>query len=144
MTDIFELQEQISRLVASRIETELGLAEQKKAEQQPRKNLGAWDIYQLGLAEFYKFTIEGNRKSLELLRKAIELEPHDLAAGISLVSLLIDSGNPAEALFGLGASAEVERLRVRWPDGSESVGGRRYGQRLRVVDADSVFDDGAD
>ncbi len=75
MTDIFELQEEISRLVAARIETELGLAEQKKAEQRPRKNLGAWDLYQLGVSEFYKFTPEGNLRSQELLRKAIALDP---------------------------------------------------------------------
>lgn len=75
MTDIFELQEEISRLIASRIETELGLAEQKKAEQRPRKNLGAWDLYQLGVAEFYRFTRESNFKCQELLGKAIELDP---------------------------------------------------------------------
>ena len=73
--DIFELQEEISEMVASRIETELGLSEQKKAERRPRKNYGAWDLYQLGVAEFYKFTKDGNLKSQELLRQAIELDP---------------------------------------------------------------------
>ncbi len=74
-SDIFELQDDISRTVASRIEAELGLAEQKKAESRPRKNLGAWDLYQLGLAEFYKFTPEANARSQGVLRQAIELDP---------------------------------------------------------------------
>lgn len=75
LVDIFELQDEISELVASRIETELGLAEQRKAERRPRKNIGAWDLYQLGLAAFYKFTPESNLKCQELLREAIKLDP---------------------------------------------------------------------
>lgn len=72
--DIFDLQDEISELVAARIESELGLSEQKKAERRPRKNLGAWDLYQLGAAEFYKFTRDSNLKCQELLRQAIALD----------------------------------------------------------------------
>lgn len=86
--DIFELQEEISQMVASRIETELGLTEQKKAERRPRKNYGAWDLYQLGVAEFYKFTKEGNLRSQELLRQAIELDP-ELAVAYSRLAYAI-------------------------------------------------------
>ncbi|MEP6784068.1 MAG: winged helix-turn-helix domain-containing protein [Acidobacteriota bacterium] len=72
--DIFELQDDISESVTSRLEAELGLSEQHKAERRPKKNLGAWDLYQLGTAEFYKFTPEGNVMSQELLRQAIRLD----------------------------------------------------------------------
>lgn len=72
--DIFDLQDEISELVAARIESELGLSEQKKAERRPRKNLGAWDLYQLATAEFYKFTPESNLKCQEMLGKAIALD----------------------------------------------------------------------
>ena len=75
VTDIFDLQDEISEQVAARIEAELGLTEQRKAARKPRKNLGAWDVYQLGLTEFYKFTPEGNRASHALLREAIRLDP---------------------------------------------------------------------
>jgi TolB-like protein/class 3 adenylate cyclase len=75
MTDIFELQDEISSLVAARIEAELGLEEQRKALKRPRKNLGAWDLYQLGSAEFYKFTQESNKKAQELLRQSIAVDP---------------------------------------------------------------------
>jgi TolB-like protein/class 3 adenylate cyclase/Tfp pilus assembly protein PilF len=73
--DIFELQDEISEMVAARIEAELGLSEQRKAERRPRKNLGAWDLYQLGTADFYKFTRESNLRCQDLLRQAIELDP---------------------------------------------------------------------
>ncbi|WP_282608811.1 tetratricopeptide repeat protein [Pelagibius sp. Alg239-R121] len=75
MVDIFDLQDEISETVSARIESELGLTEQRKAERRPHKNLGAWDLYQLGVAQFYKFTPEANLKSQELLRKSLELDP---------------------------------------------------------------------
>jgi TolB-like protein/class 3 adenylate cyclase len=80
MVDIFELQDEISQLVASRMDTELGLAEQRKSEKRPRKNLGAWDLYQLGLAQFYKFTQESNLKCQDYLREAIKLDPEFASA----------------------------------------------------------------
>jgi TolB-like protein/class 3 adenylate cyclase/Flp pilus assembly protein TadD len=86
--DIFDLQDEVSELVAGRIESELGLSEQKKAERRPRKNLGAWDLYQLGTAEFYKFTPEGNFKSQQLLTEAITLDP-ELAAAHSRLAYAI-------------------------------------------------------
>lgn len=75
VTDIFELQDDVSERVAARIEAELGLSEQRKAERRPRKNLGAWDLYQLGLAEFYKFTAESNLRCQDLLRQSIAIDP---------------------------------------------------------------------
>lgn len=75
MTDIFELQEEISRLVSARIATELGLSEQARAARQPRKNLGAWELYQLGSIEFCRFTGESNRRAQRLMRQAIRQDP---------------------------------------------------------------------
>jgi TolB-like protein/class 3 adenylate cyclase/Tfp pilus assembly protein PilF len=86
--DIFDLQNEISELVAARIEAELGLTEQKKAERRPRKNLGAWGLYQLGTAEFYKFTPESNLTSQELLRQAIALDP-DFASAYARLAYAI-------------------------------------------------------
>ncbi len=73
--DIFDLQDDITETVAARLDSELGLTEQRKSERRPRKNLGAWDLYQLGTSEFYKFTLEANLRSQELLRDAIRLDP---------------------------------------------------------------------
>lgn len=100
--DIFDLQDEISELVAARIEAELGLNEQKKAERRPRKNLGAWDLYQLGAAEFYKFTRESNLKSQEQLRQAIALDPalasaHSRLAYAIVLSMVYFDAPPDEA-----------------------------------------------
>jgi len=78
MTDIFALQDEISGLIAARLATELGITEQRKAARMPRRNLGAWEIFQLGTAEFYRFTAEGNRRCQTLMRQAVRHDP-DLA-----------------------------------------------------------------
>lgn len=88
MVDIFDLQDDITEMVAARIESELGLTEQRKAERSPRKNLGAWELYQLGVSEFYKFTEEANSKSQELFRECLDLDP-DLACAHSRLAYAI-------------------------------------------------------
>lgn len=116
--DIFELQDDISRNVASRLEAELGLAEQKKAEGRPRKNLGAWDLYQLGAAEFYKNTPEANRVCQDFLRKAIEVDPglasaHSRLAYAIVLSMVyfdapIDDKRMDEALLAANRAIELD------------------------------------
>ena len=72
MSDIFVLQDEISRLVSARIATELGISERARAARQPRKNMGAWELYQLGSIEFGRFTAESNRLCQRLMRQAIQ------------------------------------------------------------------------
>ena len=89
VTDIFEFQDDVSERVAARIEAELGLSEQRKAERRPRKNLGAWDYYQLGVAEFYKFTADSNLKCQELMRRSIEIDPEFAGAHSRLAYAIV-------------------------------------------------------
>ncbi len=91
LVDIFELQDEIAETVTARLEAELGLNEQRKAEKTPRKNWGSWDIYQMGVAEFYKFTPQANLKSQELLREALEMDP-DFASAHSRLAYAIVLG----------------------------------------------------
>jgi enediyne biosynthesis protein E4 len=53
------------------------------------------------------------------------------------------SSNPAEAIFGLGASDRYSAVRVRWPDGRESSTGYRATRQRRIA-IDQVFSDGLD
>lgn len=100
--DIFELQDDISELVAARIESEVGLSEQRKAERRPRKNLGAWDLYQLATAAFYRFTQDSNTKCQELLRQSIALDPtfacaHSRLAYAIVLSMVYFDAAPDDA-----------------------------------------------
>ncbi len=115
--DIFDLQDEISELVAARIEAELGLSEQKKAERRPRKNLGAWDLYQLGTAEFYKFTLASNFKSQELLRQAVALDPtlasaHSRLAYAIVLSMVYFDAPPDEAKMNEALAAAERAIQL--------------------------------
>ncbi len=72
---IFDLQDDISAVIASRIAIELGIVEQHKAARRPRTGRGAWDLYHLGVSEFYTFTLESNQQAQAHLREAIRLAP---------------------------------------------------------------------
>jgi TolB-like protein/class 3 adenylate cyclase/Tfp pilus assembly protein PilF len=115
--DIFDLQDDISELVAARIEAELGLSEQKKAERRPRKNLGAWDLYQLGTAEFYKFTPANNLKCQELMRQAIALDPgfasaHSRLAYAIVLSMVYFDAPPDPAKMDEALAAAERALQL--------------------------------
>jgi TolB-like protein/class 3 adenylate cyclase/Flp pilus assembly protein TadD len=117
MVDIFALQDEISEVVAARIESELGLTEQRKAERRPRKNLGAWDLYQLGVAEFYKFTPEGNRRCQDLLRQSIELDPEFASARSRLayaivLSMVYFDAAPDDALMDEALAAAKRAIEL--------------------------------
>lgn len=71
MRDIFDLQDEISRLITARLATELGITEQQRAARQHRDNRGAWELYQLGSVEFCRFTSVSNRRCQRLMRQAI-------------------------------------------------------------------------
>lgn len=52
------------------------------------------------------------------------------------------STSPAERVFGLGASAQVERIELRWPDGQRQVHTHLRADRWQVLaegDVDTVF-----
>ncbi|WP_188078363.1 winged helix-turn-helix domain-containing tetratricopeptide repeat protein [Aquicoccus porphyridii] len=75
LCDIFDLQDELSGLVAARIASQLGISEQKRAARLRPANLGAWELYQLGTAEFYRFTGEGNRRCQDLMRQSLARAP---------------------------------------------------------------------
>lgn len=73
--DIFDVQDEITRTIAAHVEPEVGLAERQKAARKSSTNLKAWDCYHLGIANFYKFTAEGNLEAQRLLAQSRKLDP---------------------------------------------------------------------
>jgi TolB-like protein len=73
--DVFDLQDMITESVVGAIEPTLRKAEIERARRRPITNLDAYDLYLRALPFVYAFRPEENRAGLELLRKAIDLEP---------------------------------------------------------------------
>lgn len=75
LRDIFALQDELSDLIAARLAGQMGRTEQKRAARLRPDRLGAWELYQLGSAEFYRFTSDSNRRCQDLMRQSLARAP---------------------------------------------------------------------
>lgn len=75
LTDFFDLQDEITEIIAAKLEPEFAKAEQKRIAQKPSTNLDAWELYQRGFAALQEMTRDGNLKAQEMFRLAIERDP---------------------------------------------------------------------
>lgn len=74
--DIFALQDEITEMIAARLEPEIGYAERNRVVQSRPSNLRSWDRFHLGVYHFYKFTADDNREAQRLLQDSFEMDPH--------------------------------------------------------------------
>jgi TolB-like protein/class 3 adenylate cyclase len=111
LDDIFELQDQIASGVVAAIEPKLVWSEIKRAIRKPTENLDAYDLYLRALAQFNRWTIKGSREAIDLLRKALALDPAYAAA------------------FGLFASCRVFQQAHSAASDEEVAEGVRFARR---------------
>ena len=83
--DVFDLQDRITANVIGAIEPSLRGAEIARAERKRPENLGPYDLYLRALSHAYDYSREGRSLALELLDKALAMDPdyaeaHGLAA----------------------------------------------------------------
>jgi adenylate cyclase len=83
LDDIFELQDQVASGVVGAIEPKLRSAEIERAIRKPTESLDAYDLHLRALAEFRKWTPEGWREAIDLLGRALAIDPrYAPAAGL--------------------------------------------------------------
>jgi len=75
LTDIFDLQDQITTSVVGAIAPRLESAEIARAKHKPTDSLDAYDYYLRGMANFHQRTKEAISRALPQFYKAIELDP---------------------------------------------------------------------
>jgi adenylate cyclase len=87
---IFELQDEITRTIASHIEPELTRAEISRIERRPPENLDVWELYHRahGLICLKGSNPQTFKESISLLRRAIALDP-EFAIAHAYLSLLL-------------------------------------------------------
>ncbi len=87
---IFELQDEITRTIASHIEPELTRAEISRIERRPPENLDVWELYHQahGLLSLKGSNAQTYKESISLLRRAIALDP-EFAIAHAYLSLLL-------------------------------------------------------
>ncbi|MGI9521152.1 MAG: adenylate/guanylate cyclase domain-containing protein, partial [Hyphomicrobiaceae bacterium] len=80
LTDIFDLQDQITRTIVTAIMPELGDAEHARALRRAPENLDAWELYHRGMWHAHRLTKIDLLEADNLLRKSIDLDPNFAAA----------------------------------------------------------------
>ena len=80
MSDIFDLQDQITGKVVAAIEPNLQLAEIERLRRKPAKNFDAYDLLLRAQQFEYEFTPESLSAALRCLEKALAIDPNYAAA----------------------------------------------------------------
>lgn len=91
LTDIFELQDEITASVAASIEPKLLAAEAIRSQRRSADDLDAWELVMRALTHYWRMTTADSRTAIEMLRQAVERYPtyapaHSMLAFALLVS----------------------------------------------------------
>jgi adenylate cyclase len=73
--DIFAVQDEVTHAIVLAIEPTLASSERQRAARKPPDSLDAWECYQRGLWQLFHYTYEGCLGALELMQRAVELDP---------------------------------------------------------------------
>ena len=112
LEDIFAVQDEVTNAIITAIEPTLGSVERERAHRKPAKNLDAWENYQRGLWNLYRFAAQENTEAQSFFQRAIELDPNfapahaGLAYAIYLSFVLGFVADPASVLGEARAAAE--------------------------------------
>jgi TolB-like protein/Tfp pilus assembly protein PilF/predicted Ser/Thr protein kinase len=76
MTQIFAIQSDVARQIASALKAKLSPREEELLEKKPTDNLDAYSYYLKGREYYYRYTKRDNENAVELFKKALELDPN--------------------------------------------------------------------
>jgi TolB-like protein len=76
LENIFDIQEEMARQISATIEPELSKVEQQLAARKAPESLDAWDCYQRGLWNLWRFTTPGFDQAEAYFQRAIEADPN--------------------------------------------------------------------
>ena len=118
IADVFELQDRITESVVGAIEPSLRVAEIERSKRKPPDDIDAYDLYLRAMPLLHAMRPAENREALDLLHRAIELDP-----------------NYAQALAFL-AWAYEERLTRAWGDYGADDRDTAIAMARRAIEAD--------
>lgn len=70
LDDFFVIQDEITGAIIAQLEPELGRAEYERVKLLPPDNLDAWELYHRGMANYQKWTKEGNLEARRMFKLA--------------------------------------------------------------------------
>jgi TolB-like protein len=117
LADVFEVQDEITSMVAARLEPEIGFAERQRVIRSAHADLQAWDSYHLGIAHFFRFTAEDNAEAQRRLQRSRELDPgfgeaHAWWAYAVVLGMVYWETEPSPALLDAALAATQRALEL--------------------------------
>ena len=123
LDDIFAVQDEVTNAIVTAIEPTLGSAERVRAHRKPTGSLDAWESYQRGLWNLYRFAAQENTEAQSFFRRAIELDPNFAPAHAGLayaIYLSVLLGFEAD-LASAPSEARAAAQRALTLDGDDAV-----------------------
>ena len=104
LEDIFEVQDEIVRVIVSTLADRVDAAERQQRRRRPPVNLNAYDLLHRGIEAHYKFTKESIAEARQLYLRAIEADPemvtaHHRLAWTYLIDFELGWQDPPELLI---------------------------------------------
>ena len=84
LAKVFDLQDEILTKIVSALRVTLNVAEKGRLESRPTADLTAYELFLKGRREFYRLSADSAKAALELLERAVELDPGFAAAYVYL------------------------------------------------------------
>jgi adenylate cyclase len=119
ISDIFDLQDEITQRIATSLLPELTEAEFQHKARRRSENLSVWDLHLRGMAYLYRLTHEDNLRARAVFEKAVNLDP-----------------GYAEAWAGLGWSYLRDMEFLEGPERAEVID-RGYQAAVKAVSLDA-------
>lgn len=91
LSDVFAMQDKITRSIVSTLATRVGYLEQQRAHTKPTEKLDAYDLYLRGRQAYRRFTRPANLEAQGMFKKAIAFDPDYADAHAALASTYIKS-----------------------------------------------------
>jgi tetratricopeptide (TPR) repeat protein len=76
LADIFQLQEDLAKEIAAKLQLKLTGEEQRQLAKRPTDNLEAFRLYTLGLHHWNQFTEDSLKKAIEYFKQAVQEDPN--------------------------------------------------------------------
>jgi len=119
LESIFDIQEEMATQIAATIEPELSKVEQKLAARKAPSNLDAWDCYQRGLWNLWRFTSPGFDQAEAYFERAIAADPkfargHGALSYVNVQRAFVD--DPKDRPARLETALRQARLSVALDD----------------------------
>ncbi len=119
LTDIFDLQDEIAQTIAGTLEPELAGAEEARVRRRPPDSWTAWDLFQRGRWQVFKFTEAGFAEAERLFARALAIDPGLATAYAGQAYVYIQEafyGGPANRQGLMEAALQAARRSVQEDD----------------------------